>query len=166
MDQPFKKGIIDLPNKSKKGTWSKKYAERLEQAELMEQECIQIRSKIQTMKTKTIRNKYSLEVYEQVNEMVLFSSKMLLTLKDYDNTNNKQEETAALNRIRELPEDFNKTRKALEVIYSKTRKLNKPADYILDQDHHSHLANQTISFNWQFYAEILFLEKIMNELSN
>ncbi len=166
MDQPFKKGIIDLPNKSKKGTWSKKYAERLEQAELMEQECIQIRSKIQTMKAKTIRNKYSLEVYEQVNEMVLFSSKMLLTLKDYDNTNNKQEEIVALKQIKQLPEEFNKTRKNLEMVYSKIRKLNKPTDYILDQDHHSHLANQTISFNWQIYAEILFLEKIMNELSN
>ena len=33
MDQPFKKGIIDLPIKSKKGAWSKKYSKRLEQAE-------------------------------------------------------------------------------------------------------------------------------------
>ena len=166
MDQPLKKGIIALPNKSKKGTWSKKYSKRLEQAELLEQECIQIRSKIQTMKTKTIRNKYTLEVYEQVNEMVLFSIKMLLTLKSYDISTNKQEELVALKQIRQLPEEFNKTRKNLETVYSKARKLNKPTDYILDQDHHSHLANQTISFDWQFYAEILFLEKIMNKLSN
>jgi len=166
MDQPFKKGIIALPNKSKKGAWSKKYAERLEQAELMEQDCIQIRSKIHTMKNQTIRNKYTLEVYEQVNEMVLFTIKMLLTLRDYDNTSNKQEEIAALNRIRELSKEFNKTRKTLEMVYSKTRKLNKTSDYILDQDHHSHLANQSISFDWQFYAEILFLEKLKNELSN
>ena len=30
-------------------------------------------------------------------------------------------------------------------------------------DHHDHLANQTISFDWQFNAEILFLEKLANE---
>ena len=51
-------------------------------------------------------------------------------------------------------------RKQLEKIYGETRILTKPEDYILDQDHHSHLANQTISFDWQFMAEILFLEKI------
>ena len=32
------------------------------------------------------------------------------------------------------------------------------------KDHHVHLANQTISFDWQFYAEMLFLEKVKNEL--
>ena len=38
--------------------------------------------------------------------------------------------------------------------------LTKPDDFILDQDHHAHLANQTISFDWQFLAEIYFLEKL------
>ena len=47
-------------------------------------------------------------------------------------------------------------------MYGKTRNLTKPSDYILDQDHHVHLANQTTSFDWQFYAEMLMLEKIDN----
>ena len=46
------------------------------------------------------------------------------------------------------------------MVYGKTLILTKPEDYILDQDYHVHLANQAISFDWQFYAEILFLEKI------
>jgi hypothetical protein len=50
------------------------------------------------------------------------------------------------------------------MVYGKTRILNKPDDYILDQDHHVHLANQTINFDWQFYAEILFFKKLNNAL--
>jgi hypothetical protein len=49
----------------------------------------------------------------------------------------------------------------LEEVYGKTRQLNKPADYILDQDYHHHLANQARNFSdWQFYVEHLFIKKI------
>ena len=117
------------------------------------------------MKSQAIRNTYTLEVYEQVNELVRFTLNALLVLKAYDTSQNEQQETEALERIRQLPEEFKALRKQFELVYSKTRKLTKPEDYILDQDHHSHLANQTISFDWQFFAEILFLEKIENEFS-
>ena len=65
--------------------------------------------------------------------------------------------------IKKLSAKFSALRKNLEKIYGKTRMLSKPENYILDQDHHAHLANQTISFDWQFNAEILFLEKLGNE---
>ena len=51
-----------------------------------------------------------------------------------------------------------------EETYSKTRIINKPQNYILDQDHHNHLANQMLSFNWQFTAELMMFEKISNQL--
>ncbi len=76
---------------------------------------------------------------------------------------NEQQETKAMERIKKLPEEFKVLRKQFELIYGITRILTKPEGYTLDQDHHSHLANQTISFDWQFFAEILFLEKIENE---
>nr|NQU93203.1 glycoside hydrolase family 20 [Bacteroidota bacterium] len=112
------------------------------------------------------RNTYTLEVYEQVNELVRFTPKALLALKAYDMAQNEQQETKAMERIKKLPEEFNLLRRQFELVYGKTRLLTKPEGYNLyipDQDHHSHLANQTISFDWQFFAEILFLEKIENE---
>ncbi len=63
-----------------------------------------------------------------------------------------------------LSDEFKVLRNEFELVYGKTRILTKPDNYILDQDHHSHLANQTKSFDWQFYAEILVLEKIGNEI--
>ncbi len=164
LNNPIDEAIIDLPDKNKKGEWSTHYANRLEQAAIVLEKCDSIAAKITTMKSLAIRNIYTLEVYEQVNELVRFTPKALLALKDYDEAQNEHEESDAIKRIRQLPEEFKVLRKQFELIYGKTRMLTKPEDYILDQDHHSHLANQTISFDWQFFAEILFLEKIENEL--
>ena len=51
-------------------------------------------------------------------------------------------------------------RQDFQQVYGQTRILNKPENYILDQDHHNHPANQSINFDWQFMSEILFLEKV------
>jgi hypothetical protein len=60
-----------------------------------------------------------------------------------------------------MEEEFLTVLGKLESVYGQTRQLNKPEDYILDQDHHVHLANQALNFaDWQFYVEGLFLEKV------
>ena len=163
LNNPVDEAVINLPDRNNKGDWSIQYAKRLEQAAVFLQDCDSIASKIVTMKSQAIRNTYTLDVYEQVNELVRFTSKALLVLKAYDTAQNEQQETEAIERIRQLPEEFKALRNQFELVYGKTRILTKPEGYILDQDHHSHLANQTISFDWQFFAEILFLKKIENE---
>ena len=57
-------------------------------------------------------------------------------------------------------QNFTEVREQLEQVYRKSRVLDKPQDYILDQDHHNHPANQSINFDWQFMAELMALEKI------
>jgi len=110
-----------------------------------------------------VRNGYTLDIYEQVNELARFAPEVLLALKAYDNAQSEQQENETIKRIKQLPEKFRNIRMNMEQVYGKTRILTKPEDYILDQDFHSHLANQSVSFDWQFFAEILFLEKIENE---
>ncbi|MFC1565147.1 family 20 glycosylhydrolase [candidate division KSB1 bacterium] len=157
---PINEFIIDLPDRDNKGRWSVDHAERLKQAALAASSCDSISDRIRVLKSKAVRNTYALEVYEQVNKLVLFSANMLLTLESYDKSENEQKELEALKKIEQLPEEFKRLRNEFEQVYSKTRILVKPDDYILDQDHHIHLANQTISFDWQFLAEILFLNKL------
>lgn len=158
---PIEELIIDLPDKNKKGEWSEKYGKRLEQAAAVAESCGNVAGKIAALKSKAIRNIYTLEVYEQVNELTDFVSNMLLTLQSYDQTHKNQKADLYI-KVKRLPEEFEGLRKEFERIYSKTRVLNKPEGYILDQDHHIHLANQTVSFDWQFLAEILFLKKLKN----
>lgn len=157
---PINEAIIDLPDRNKKSEWTKKYTTRLELADSILQVCDSVASKIATMKSKAIRNIYALEVYNQGNELARFAPKALLALRAYDLAQNKQQETDAVKRIKELQKEFTGLRDQLEQVYGQTRILTKPEGYILDQDHHSHLANQAISFDWQFLAEILFLKKI------
>lgn len=151
--------VIDLPNKNK-GAWSSNYKDKILKASEVVENCDKIALKIKTMKSKAVRNRYSLEVYEQVNNLVRFSSNAILTIRDYDLAKNEVEIDLALAQLKKLPTQFDKVRTDFEKVYGNTRVLNKPADYILDQDHHVHLANQSINFDWQFYAELLFLEKI------
>jgi len=162
----IEKSVIDLPNRNNLGEWSAKYKDRLIEASNVVNTCDSIALKIEMMKSKAKRNAYSLEVYEQVNKLVRFSTNALLVLKAYDLAQTKEETAIAKKKIDNLTNEFDVLRKEFETVYGKTRILNKPDNYILDQDHHVHLANQSINFDWQFYAEMLFLEKIEKEMSN
>jgi hypothetical protein len=164
IENPLEEAIIEFPDKDDKGDWSEMYARKLEQAEKHLKKCDSIATRISMMKSKATRNNYTLDVYECVNDLARFAPEALLALKEYDNAKTKQQEEDALKNIKQLPNKFVAIRSNMESVYGKTRILTKPENYILDQDYHSHLANQSKSFDWQFLAEILFLEKIEKEL--
>ena len=103
------------------------------------------------------------DIFSQVNKLVEFTANALLKIQALDSAENEQQEEEAIAEINKLPEEFFEMRKEFERVYGKTRILTKPENYILDQDHHVHLANQTISFDWQFYAEILLMAQIDKE---
>jgi hypothetical protein len=160
LENPLEEGVIYLPKQDSKGAWSEKHAKRIAMASKVLADCDEVASKIASMKSTALRNQYRLQVYEQVNELVCFSAMALLALDAYDTAENEQEEAEALKQIRDLSAEFNALRDQFEKVYGQTRILNKPDGYLLDQDHHNHLANQSVSFDWQFVAEMLFLEKI------
>ncbi|WP_149273655.1 family 20 glycosylhydrolase [Pareuzebyella sediminis] len=166
MENPLEDGVIDLPTKSSEGSWSETYAPRLKEAALILHKTDSIRSILKGNRSKTIRNAYTLEVYEQVNEMTALSAKLLLALSEYDRAKGTETKVAALKNLDSLRIDFQDRRAELERVYGQTRILMKPENYILDQDHHAHLANQSLNFDWQFYAEMLFFEKLEKKLDN
>ena len=154
--------VIDLPDSKQRGAWSKSYKKKIELAKKSLKASREIGQIIKQMKLKAVRNIYTLEVYSQVNTLVAFTNKIILQLHQYDIAvgDNKERE---FKKLKNLKVAFQKLRQEFEKVYSQTRQLNKPDDYILDQDHHVHLANQTKNFDWQFYAEILFFKKLENK---
>jgi hypothetical protein len=150
---PLETDIIDLPDLNKKGEWSKKYFQKISNAK----ESLKISKKvdkiINEIKLKSLKNNYTLEVYSQVNQLTKYSANLILKLEKLD-------KSGEFNSIYGIENEFVNMRMNFENIYKKTRIINKPNDYILDQDHHHHPANQTINFDWQFLAEIMLLEKI------
>jgi hypothetical protein len=164
MQNPLEEGVIDLPFSGEKGAWSEKYEARLEGAGSVLEDSEEIAATIKSMKKAANRNQYRLEVYEQVNHLVSFSAQALLALKAYDAVGDEQTRQKAMEDLQLLYADFSALRTELEQTYSKTRILNKPDGYLLDQDHHRHLANQSTSFDWQFTAELAFLEKLQQQV--
>jgi hypothetical protein len=150
---PLESDIIDLPNLDKKGEWSKKHEVRINDAKRSLEISLKVETIINNLIQSESKNLYLLEIYNQVNELTKFSSNAILKLEKVDFDGD-------LKHIKNLESEFNITKEKFEKIYSKTRILNKPDDYILDQDHHHHPANQTKNFDWQFLSEIMLIKKI------
>jgi hexosaminidase len=165
MADPATEAVIDLPFSGEKGAWTAKHSKRLEEAAAVMRDCNEIASTIETMKSQAIRNHYRLEIYEQVNQLVSFPAQVLFALQAYDIAQPGLEEQEAMAVIQMLQMDFNSLRSELERVYGRTRVLTKPGGYLLDQDHHRHLANQSVNFDWQFGAELCFLKKLEAQIN-
>jgi hexosaminidase len=165
MEDPAEEAVIDLPFSGGKEEWIMNNSLRLQNAAKAMRKCNTVAAVIDTMKLQTKRNLYRLEIYEQVNNLVRFSGQALFDLQNYAIAQPGQEEQEALAVLQQLPQEFNTLRAQLEEVYSRTRILSKPEGYLLDQDRHHHLANQSINFDWQFGAEMWFLEKMNNQIN-
>ena len=160
MDKPLSAGMLEMPDPTQKGKWSEQNADRLVMAKEMLMICDSVSMQINEAKKAARRNQYTLEIYEQVNALVQFSFRSLLALESFDTNTQAFDAQETFNDLEELEEKFKSIRTQFEEVYAKTRILNKPEGYILDQDHHLHSANQTTNFDWQFVSELMLLEKI------
>lgn len=158
--------LIDLPQANQKGAWAKRYAERLVAAKKHREENPLNNQKIEILLKGADKNQYMLKVYQQVSKLTDFSFETLLLLEQFDLATSEEEAQKAQEDLLQLKQKFETLRKDFEAVYGQTRTLNKPENYILDQDHHRHPANQTVNFDWQFYAELLFLDKIKAHFEN
>ena len=154
--------IISLPDPNQKGAWVNQNAQKLEIAKQKITQLHKIESTIQLLKKEEIRQPYTLAIYEQVVQLTKFSFNSLLLLEAYDLAQTKEESIDLLDKIQQLPATFRTMRREFERVYGQTRVLEKPKGYQLDQDHHNHPANQSVNFDWQFFGELFFLEKLQN----
>ncbi len=163
LENPINEVVIPLPNLDSAGNWTEKYQGKITQAQANLAKVDSILQQIQEIKKSALRNTHQLEVYEQVAEVVQFSNRAIITLAELDEPSGEKREVAK-SKLQQMEAEWTSIQNEVEEVYGKTRQLNKPADYILDQDHHVHLANQALKFSdWQFYVEGLFLEKLKRE---
>ncbi len=160
LENPIDQALIPLPNLDSAGKWTEKYQAKVNQAQANLAKVDSILQQIQEAKKSALRNTHQLEVYEQVAQVVQFSNRAIITLAELDEPSGEKREVAK-SKLLQMEAEWASIQTQVEEVYGKTRQLNKPADYILDQDHHVHLANQALNFSdWQFYVEGLFLEKV------
>lgn len=157
--------LIELPDKNKTGAWREKYKTRIEAAQSAIKQYEVIRYRIEKAKQLARRNEYQLMVMEQINELQIYPAKLLLLLKKFDvaNSTNKQ---SAKQEIEKSVNDFGGVRKNVEDVYSLSRILNNPDDYLPDQNQHEHLANGTKNDDWMFVYELAMNKKISEWLKD
>ena len=157
---PVEQHIIDLPDFDDKGVWSKKYAKRLLKLEFQKEKLEKATNVLNKIKKVGTKSNYNLLIYDQVSNLVDYNFRLMETLREFDESKTLAEEVDHLETLYDLKDEFAMVRKEFEEVYSQTRILNKPENYILDQDHHRHPANQTVNFDWQFTSEMMLLKKI------
>ena len=164
LENPLDEAIVDFPKSDSLGMWTQKNQSKIEQAKTNLARVDSVIQRIESVKKLALRNYHQLDVYEQVAQVVQFSNRAILTLAELDEPSGEKREVA-LSKLQKMEEEWTSIQSKVEEVYGKTRQLNKPSDYILDQDHHNHLANQALNFrDWQFYVEGLFLEKVKKEI--
>lgn len=151
--------LITLPDKNTPGEWSHTYQEKIVRAEMEKKRYDKICQGIKEAKQHALRNRYTLEIYEQTNHLFNFPTRLILALYTYDTATREKDKQTALQQISEICDYFQTMRTHLEETYSQTRFMQQPEGYIADQNHHNHLAAKTNNSDWWYYYEIPMVRK-------
>lgn len=157
--------LIDLPVATKPGEWSDRYRLRLDSARTEEKRYEIIQKGIKVAKQEALRNRYTLDVYEQTSHLFHYPTQLLLLFEAYDQAKNDEERSKAMKEIKAVCDNFKVMRKNLEDVYSKTRFMQNPEGYIADQNQHRHLSALTNNSDWWFLYEIPMIHKVREWLN-
>ncbi len=100
----------------------------------------------------------------QINELQIYPAKVLLLLEKYDKASSTNNESAK-KELKKFVTGFADVRKNFENVFSQTRILSNPDNYVVDQNHHEHLANGTNNNDWMYFYELAMNKKINDWLS-
>ena len=163
---PEKIELIDLPDPSKPGKWSDVNRQRIIRAKEEISRYAVIKNRIQNALKVTRRNEFSLALMNQLNELQVYPSRLLMLLEKFDRASSDPAKKDAKAAIEEYVRHFDDLRKNFEGVFSKTRILNNPDDYQLDQNVHHHLANGSNKSDWMYVYELEMNKKLNNWLTN
>lgn len=152
--------LIDLPDKDNLGKWYEKYKDKIIQAEKEAVRFERIKEKLGDLKKEALRNRYTLDIYEQNNYLQNYPVRLLLALRDYDVAKNQEQRKKALANLEEVCHYFYTMRDNLECVYSRTRFMDQPDGYIEDMNHHNHLSAKTHNSDWIYLYELPMVEKV------
>lgn len=152
--------LIELPDAAKPGTWKQQYSKKIAKAKEELKRYQQIKSRIEKAQQVATRNHYSLALMNAINDLQIYPAQLLLKLSAYDEAATAQGRKEKQQQVQQLANSFAERRKQFEEVFSATRILSNPADYIIDQNGHHHLANGTLNSDWMYVYELAMNKKI------
>lgn len=156
--------LIDLPDKNHRGLWSEKYSDKIKRAQEEDIRYEEIKKGLAEAKAEALRNRYTLNVYEQNNNLQNFPVKLLLALYHYDQAKDDQQLKQAAMQLKDICHSLPYLQKSLEEVYSETRFMEQPEGYVEDMNHHNHLSVKSLNSDWIFLYELPMVTKILDWL--
>ena len=152
--------LMELPDKAKPGAWSELYKDKIAQARIEAGRYEKITEGIKAAKAEALRNRYTLQVYEQTNNLQNYPVRLILALNAYDTAKDEAARKIALSEVAEVCDYFDAMRANLESVYSETRFMQQPEGFVSDLNHHNHLSSKTNNSDWWYYYEIPMVRKV------
>lgn len=161
--RPFE--LMRLPDRNMPGEWRKEYRDRLTLARQAIEEYAEIKERIDRVRDLAERNLYHLRLMEQINELQVYPARLILLLEKFDEAPTL-EKAEPVREIHDYVRHFEEIRGNFEKVFSETRVLNMPDDYLLDSNSkHSHMANSKTS-GWMYRFELAMNERMERWFEN
>jgi len=162
---PKRIDTLALPDAASPGAWSKDNAERLINARREVTRYQRTKTTLAKAMSVAKRNRHAREYFNHLNERQIYPANLLLKLEKYDRSASAQQRKNAAKEVLAYVDQFPSIRKKFEDVFTRTRVLENPSDYLMDQNHHAHLANGTRTSDWMYVYELAINEKIKNQLT-
>jgi hexosaminidase len=121
--------LIDVPDLTSPGAWSRRHVERLSiaQQEVMRHDRLAVQ--LADLIRKARRNRYCLQVFAATNDFQVMPARLLLALQASDVADSRQQQVG-MKDVHKALDDFDGAWKTLKMVYSKTRFLGNPPNYV------------------------------------
>lgn len=159
----FTDRLIELPNMKNPGSWSEKYAGRLYRAKQVIKDYQLTSRTLKDLYNNSKRNRYHWEVFSALNDFQVTAPYLLLALQQCDTTD-PQGKKAGIERAYRALNGFNQSWDNLKTVYSETRFIAYPANYVPDR--YFHFASQREDLSWMIQVEELFHKRILQWINN
>ena len=145
--------LIELPDRNSPGSWSQKYKKLLDRAQLEKDSHDKLSGRLDELYNTSKRNRYYWTLSKALYNLQSTTPDLLLALKKCDVADNVQQK-AGLEEVKKAIQEFRQTWKELENIYSQTRFITYPANYVPDR--YFHLASQREDLTWMIQPEEMY----------
>ena len=155
--------LIELPDLNSPGSWSLKNKELLDKAILEVDNFNAISEKFTELHSTSKRNRYYWEISLVLYKLHSSAPQLLLALKQCD-TKNKSQLKEGIENLKKAMQDFKLAWAQVESVYSQTRFIAYPSNYVPDRYFHS--ASQREDLTWMIQCEEMYFGMIEKWLKN
>jgi len=146
----YAKILIDLPDLDSPGAWSEEHRDLLDKCDVELDNYLELSQRLQAYYNGSTKNRYYWELSKALYELQMTAPRLLLALKKVDTSPRKQMGDG-IKQVHLALENFDIVWEDLKVVFSKTRFVSYPSNYVPDR--YRHPASQREDLTWMIQAE-------------